>query len=163
MWTKGESPPEGRRVAVWQEVASPRAETPSYWHIWSGPGHTLSLRSSNANGPNSNRPVKRGREATLGEWSRRQADGVALDEDELTCGSGQHPYPPAVFWQHVSLSSHMPPSGQTSAVLRPSSATNISTICRVCGGEEGPFSHWWKPHLVFTISSDQTITVQLHN
>lgn len=68
-WTGGESPPEGQRAAVWQEVGSTRAEPPSYWRIWSEPGHTPSLRSSSANGPNSNQPVKQSQEAALGDWS----------------------------------------------------------------------------------------------
>lgn len=49
---------------------------------------------------------------------------------ELTCGSGQQPYPPAVFLQQVFLSSHVPPSGQTSAALRLRRARSRSDVCR---------------------------------
>lgn len=65
---------------------------------------------------------------------------------QLTCGSGQHPYPPSVFLQQVFLSSHMPPSGQTSAVLRPSTARNKIPICSVWtqeGEESAVNSEMW--------------------
>ena len=54
-----------------------------------------------------------------------------IKSQQLTCGSGQHPYPPWPFLQQVFLSSHMPPSGQTSAVLRPSRTRHKTPICRV--------------------------------
>ena len=51
----------------------------------------------------------------------------------LTFGRGQQPYPLEGVLQHVFPSSHIPPSGQMRAEVRPTRARNSNPTCIFCG------------------------------